>query len=252
MTELTGTRVLVTGGSRGIGRAMVEAFARAGAAVAFNYSRAEDDAEATETLAAARAAGATVFSTRADVADGASVETMMTEMREALGGPIEVLVNNAAISHDAPLMMMKETDWDRVVDVDLKGTFLCCRAVLRGMIGARRGRIVNVVSPAAFVGQEGAASYAASKGGVVALTKSLAREVARFGITVNGVSPGLIDTRLVAELRPERREEIERNIPFGRLGTVDEVAAVVLFIASPAASYVTGTTFHVDGGLTMR
>jgi 3-oxoacyl-[acyl-carrier protein] reductase len=134
----------------------------------------------------------------------------------------------------------------------LKGTYLCCRAVLRGMIGARRGRIVNVVSPAAFVGQEGAASYAAAKGGVVALTKSLAREVARFGITVNGVSPGLIDTRLVAELRPERREEIERNIPFGRLGTVDEVAAVVLFIASPAASYVTGTTFHVDGGLTMR
>jgi 3-oxoacyl-[acyl-carrier protein] reductase len=149
-------------------------------------------------------------------------------------------------------MMMKDESWDRVIDIDLRGAFLCCRAVLRGMIAARWGRIVSVVSPAAFVGQEGASNYAAAKGGLVALTKSLAREVARFGITVNAVSPGLIETRLVSEMQSERRREIERQIPLGRLGTADEIAAAVLFIASPAASYVTGSTLHVDGGLAMR
>jgi 3-oxoacyl-[acyl-carrier protein] reductase len=246
-----GRRVLVTGGSRGIGKATVEAFARAGAAVAFNYSRTEDEGEAEETLAALQQSGARAHGARADVGDPDAVATFFTTAREVLGGPIDVLVNNAAVAHDGLLMMLPEHAWDRVVTINLKGAYLCCRAALRGMIGARSGRIVNVVSPAAFFGKEGAANYAAAKGGLVALTKSLAREVARYGITVNAISPGYIATQLIADQTEASRADLERQIPLGRLGNPAEVAAVILFLASPAASYMTGTTVHVDGGLTM-
>ena len=243
--------VLVTGGSRGIGRAVAEGFARSGAAVAFNYSRAEDEAEAEATLAALRALGVPAVGMRADVADADAVTRMFVEVRAALGRAPDTLVNNAAVSADALLMLLSETAWDRVQDVNLKGAFLCCRAALRGMIAGRFGRIVNVVSPAAFFGKEGASSYAAAKGGLVALTKSLAREVARYGITVNAVSPGYVDTQLIAGLSADERDVLLKQIPLGRLGTPDDVAAVVVFLASAAAGYLTGTTVHVDGGLTM-
>jgi len=140
---------------------------------------------------------------------------------------------------------------ERVLAVDLKGAYLCCRGALRGMIAGRWGRIVNIVSPAAFFGKEGASPYAAAKAGLVALTKSLAREVARYGITVNAVSPGFVDTRLVGDLGETARQDMARQIPLGRLGAPEEIAAAILFVASPAASYMTGTTVHVDGGLTM-
>jgi 3-oxoacyl-[acyl-carrier protein] reductase len=251
VSALAGRRALITGGSRGIGRATALACARAGAAVAFNYSRGEDEAEAEETLALLRATGARVSAAQADVADAGAVATLFAELRDVLGGPPDILVNNAAVTHDALLMMLPEAAWRRVLDVDLTGAFLCSKAALRGMIAQRWGRIVNVVSPAAFFGKEGAAAYAAAKGGLVALTKSLAREMARHGVTVNAVSPGFVQTRLISELDAKRRGELERQIPLGRFADPDEVAAVIVFLASPAASYLTGTTIHVDGGLTM-
>ena len=249
--SFAGRRVLVTGGSRGIGAATALAFAQAGARVGFNFAREEDEAEAAATLAALRQAGATAHAARADVSDGEAVTRMVDEMKAALGGAPEVLVNNAAVTHDGLLMMLPEAAWDRVLAVNLKGAYLCARAVLRGMIAARRGRIVNVVSPAAFFGKEGASNYAAAKGGLVALTKSLAREVARFGITVNAISPGFVATQLVSDMSEAARKDVERQVPLGRFGRPEEIAAAVLFLASEHAGYLTGTTLHVDGGLTM-
>ena len=251
MGALAGRRVVVTGGSRGIGRATVLACLKAGAAVAFNYSRVEDEGEARDTLDAARGAGAVVHASCADVADATAVQAFFADARAALGGAADVLVNNAAVTHDGLLMMLPEEGWDRVLDVNLKGAFLCARAALRDMIAGRWGRIVNVVSPAAFFGKEGASSYAAAKGGLVALTKSLAREVARLGITVNAVSPGLVDTQLVGALEGKARDDALAQIPLGRFASPHEIAHVIVFLASPAAAYLTGTTVHVDGGLGM-
>jgi 3-oxoacyl-[acyl-carrier protein] reductase len=246
---LDGRRVVVTGGSRGIGRAIVLACAREGAAVAFTY--VSNAAAAEETLVAARALGATCAGFQSDVADAAAVTRAYQDAKTALGGAPDVLVNNAAVTHDAMLMLTNDAAWDRVLATNLKGAFLCSKAALRGMIAGKWGRIVNVVSPAAFLGKEGAAAYAASKGGLVAMTKTLAREVARYGITVNAVSPGLVETELIAGMAPAQREAAESRIPLGRLATADEVAAAVVYLISPAAAYVTGTTLHVDGGLTM-
>jgi len=246
--RLDGRRALVTGASRGIGRATAEALAAAGAAVAINYARSSD--EAVSTAAALRAGGAEVEVVQADVADAAQVEAMFAHLRDRWDG-VDIVVNNAAITRDGYVMLMSPERWDEVLAVNLRGAFLCARQALRPMIKKRWGRIVNVVSPAALLGQDGAANYAAAKGGLLSFTKSLAREVGRYDITVNAVCPGLVDTRLIAEMPLAIRTRHEGSIALGRFGTPEEVAQAIRFLVSPAAAYVTGATLAVDGGLTM-
>ena len=246
--RLDGRRALVTGASRGIGRATAEALAAAGAAVAINYARSA--AEAEEVAASLRAGGAEVELVQADVADAAQVEAMFAHLRTRWDG-VDIVVNNAAVTRDGFVMLMSPEHWDEVLAVNLRGAFLCSRQALRPMIKRRWGRIVNVVSPAALLGQDGAANYAAAKGGLLSFTKSLAREVGRYDITVNAVCPGLVDTRLIADMPEALRQRHTAAIPLGRFGTPGEVAQAIRFLASPAASYVSGATLAVDGGLTM-
>jgi 3-oxoacyl-[acyl-carrier protein] reductase len=246
--RLDGKRALVTGASRGIGRATAVALAAAGAAVAINYARSADDAHGVaETL---RGRGAEVEVIAADVADAAQVQAMFDQLRARWDG-VDILVNNAAVTHDGFVMLMTPEAWDAVVNVSLRGAFLCARQALRPMIKRKWGRIINVVSPAALLGKDGAANYAAAKGGGLSFGKSLAREVGRYGITVNAVCPGFIDTRLIANLPASERTRHEETTALGRFGEPAEVAHAIRFLASPAASYVTGATLVVDGGLTM-
>ena len=246
--RLDGRRALVTGASRGIGRATAEALAAAGAAVAINYARSADEAEVLG--ASLRAHGAEVEVVQADVADAAQVEAMFAHLKARWDG-VDIVVNNAAVTRDGFVMLMAPEAWDDVLAVNLRGAFLCARQALRPMIKRRWGRIVNVISPGALLGQDGAANYAAAKGGLLSFTRSLAREVGRYGITVNAVCPGLVDTRLIADMPPAVRERHQAQIPLGRFGEPAEIAQAIRFLASPAASYVSGTTLAVDGGLTM-
>ncbi len=246
--RLDGRRALVTGGSRGIGRATVEALATAGAAVAFNYARGVADAEAVAN--AVRARGGDVETLQADLAHPDAVAKLFGWVSERWGG-LDILVNNAAIARDGYLMLMPEDAWDEVMAVNLRAVFLCMRQALRPMIRRRWGRIVNLISPAGLLGKSGAANYAAAKGGLLSLTKSLAREVGRYGITVNAVCPGLIDTKMLAGMPAAERQQLQQQIALGRLGEAVDVANAVRFLASPAASYITGTTLTVDGGLMM-
>jgi 3-oxoacyl-[acyl-carrier protein] reductase len=246
--RLDGRRALITGASRGIGRATAEALAAAGAAVAINYARSA--AEAGDVATALRAHGAEVELVQADVADAAQVEAMFAHLRARWDG-VDIVVNNAAVTRDGLVMLLSPDAWDEVLAVNLRGAFLCARQALRPMIRRRWGRIVNVVSPAALLGQDGAANYAAAKGGLLSFTKSLAREVGRYGITVNAVCPGLVDTRLIADMPAALRERHQAQIPLGRFGEPAEIAQAIRFLASPAAAYVSGATLAVDGGLTM-
>jgi 3-oxoacyl-[acyl-carrier protein] reductase len=245
--RLEGRRALVTGASRGIGRACAEALAAAGASVAINYARSA--AEAEETAAAVRALGAEALVVQADVADPQAITAMFAQLAD--WGGVDVVVNNAAVTRDGYVMLMPLEAWDEVMAVNLRGSFWCARQALRGMIRKKWGRIVNVVSPAALLGKDGAANYAAAKGGLLSFTKSLAREVGRYGITVNAICPGLVETRMIADLPEEERRRFTAQIALGRFGEPAEVAHALRFLASPAGAYVTGSTLVVDGGLTM-
>lgn len=243
---LTGRAALVTGGTRGIGRAIVELLAERGAAVAFTYRSRQDLAD--ELVASLSAAGHRAWATACDVADEADVQRAVDAATDAVG-PIDVLVNNAGVNRDGLLMMMDRAKWDAVVRPNLDGAFYCTRAVVRGMLVRRWGRIISLTSPSAVAGLAGQANYAASKGGLIGLTRTLSRELSPKGVLVNAVMPGLIDTDMTAGLSEAARASHVKNIPVGRLGTAREVAEVVAFLSSDAAAYITGQVVGVDGGL---
>lgn len=246
--NLRGKVALVTGGSRGIGRAVSLRLAGAGAFVFVNYARNEEAAR--ETLRLIGEEGGEAEALRFDVADHkAATDAIAALIRQK--GRIDILVNNAGESRDGLLVRMKEQDWDRVIGTNLKGAFNCSRAVAYAMMKQRSGRIINVSSVVALSGNAGQANYSASKAGLVGLTKSLARELAPRAICVNAVAPGLIDTDMTSAMTEEQRERVLGEIPLSRLGTPDDVAGVVLFLASDEAGYITGQVIGVNGGLYM-
>jgi 3-oxoacyl-[acyl-carrier protein] reductase len=245
---LKGKVALVTGGSRGIGRAICLRLAGAGAFVAVNYAR--NGQAARETIRLIGEAGGEAEALCFDVADHGAATGAIAALIERRGR-VDILVNNAGESRDGLLVRMKEQDWDRVIDTNLKGAFNCSRAVAYAMMKRRSGRIVNVSSVVALSGNAGQANYSASKAGLIGLTKSLARELAPRGICVNAVAPGLIDTDMTSAMTEEQRERVLGEIPLSRLGTPDDVAGVVLFLASDEAGYITGQVIGVNGGLYM-
>jgi 3-oxoacyl-[acyl-carrier protein] reductase len=242
--DLTGRTALVTGSTRGIGRAIAEALAGAGARVAVV---GRDQAKAAET-AAAIGSGAQGFG--AEIGDPASIVALVEAVEKGFG-QIDILVNNAGLTRDNILFRIKDEDWDTVIDANLRGAFVAIRAASRGMIKRRWGRIVNIASIVGITGNKGQANYAASKAGLIGLTKSVAKELGSRNVLVNAVAPGFIETDMTAAMTPAARAALSGQIPLERLGSPRDVAGVVAFLASDYASYITGQTLVVDGGMVM-
>jgi len=247
MPALAGKTAIVTGAARGIGRAIAETLASEGADVMLCDLKEE---WLSETAAAVRAAGRRAECRAVDVSQAAAVQDVV-EAAAAAFGRIDILVNNAGITRDTFLVRMSDEDWDSVLAVNLKGTFLFCRAVAKPMIKQKSGAIVNIASVIGLIGNAGQCNYAASKAGVIALTKSLAKELASRNIRVNAVAPGFIETKMTEALSQETRDKMLELIPLKRFGTPADVAKTVLFLASDAASYVTGQVLTVSGGMVM-
>ncbi|HET7601051.1 MAG TPA: 3-oxoacyl-[acyl-carrier-protein] reductase [Gemmatimonadales bacterium] len=242
--DLSGKAALVTGGTRGIGRAVARTLHRAGAAVAVTGR------DLARAQAAAAELGGRAVGIACEMSDAAQVEAAVASAESALG-PVDILVNNAGLTRDQLLLRMSEADWDTVLDANLKGAFLAMKAVTRGMLKRRSGRIVNVASVVGLTGNKGQANYAASKAGLIGLTKSAAKEYAGRNILVNCVAPGFIETDMTDALPVEARQSLLQQIALGRLGRPDDVAAAVLFLASDLAGYITGQVLVVDGGMVM-
>jgi 3-oxoacyl-[acyl-carrier protein] reductase len=245
MFDLTGKTALVTGASGGIGGAIAKALHGQGAAVVLSGTRAE----ALEALKSEL--GERAFIAPANLADIASVEALPKAAEEAAGSGIDILVNNAGITKDNLFMRMKDEEWDQVIAVNLTAAFRLSRAVLRGMMKKRWGRIIQITSVVGATGNSGQGNYAAAKAGLVGMTKSLAAEVASRNITVNAVAPGFIQTAMTDVLTDQQKEMIAARIPAGRMGLPDEIAAAVTYLASQEAAYVTGETIHINGGMAM-
>ena len=246
MSTFQDVSVLVTGGSRGIGRAIGSAFAARGAKVSLMDI---DGSAADEAIAACGGPEKSCF-VQGDVSDPESA-TQAVAAAVAFGGGLDVLVNNAGITRDQLLMRMKDADWDQVMNVNLKGTYLMTKAATRRLMKSPRGRLINISSVVGIMGNAGQTNYAASKAGVLGFTRSVARELAARGVTANAVAPGFIQTDMTADLPEGAAEELQSRIPLGRLGTVEDVAEVVVFLASAEAAYVTGQVIPVDGGMVM-
>lgn len=248
MSRLDGKRALVTGASRGIGRAIALRLAAEGASVAVNYHSGEN--EAASVVSEITASGGSAIAFQASVASAEEANRLVDATVEALGG-IDILVNNAGITRDNLLMRLSEDDWDAVLDTNLKGAFFCTKAAIRPMLRQRSGRIVNMSSIVAITGNPGQANYAAAKAGLIGFTKTIAREVASRGITVNALAPGFIETQMVAAIPEDLRKQILERIPLGQFGTPDDVARSVVFLASDDGAYITGQVIGIDGGLSL-
>ena len=242
--DLSGKNALITGSTRGIGRAIADALSESGARIAVvgrDLGRAEE---------AASAIGNNAKGFAADVGDTAAVTKLVADVEQAFGS-IDILVNNAGITRDNLVMRLKDDDWDTVQNANLRGAFAAIRAASRGMMKKRAGRIINIASIVGLIGNKGQANYAASKAGLIALTKSVAKELGSRNILVNAVAPGFIETEMTAAMTPEARAALGQQIALERLGSVQDVAAMVAFLASDLASYITGQVFVVDGGMVM-
>jgi 3-oxoacyl-[acyl-carrier protein] reductase len=244
---LRGQIALVTGATRGIGKAIALGLGAQGAKVIGTSTSAAGAKAIGDYLVAGKAGGK---GTVLDVNDGAAIEALVAEIEKEFGA-VGILVNNAGISQDNLAMRMKESEWDAVIDTDLKSVFRLSRAVLRGMMKARAGRIINITSVVGSAGNPGQINYAAAKAGIAGLARALAQEIASRNITVNCVAPGFIDTDMTRALNEQQREAILSRIPLARLGKTEDIAAAVVFLASPQAGYITGATLHVNGGMYM-